>query len=469
LGSQLSVPAQSEISLVGGNIVIEGGIPLGGVPQPARLIAPNGQINLVSIASPGEISRADLIPASNINGEFPIATAAIRLVNGSVVDVTGTGRISIRDGEFVLDMHEALLATATGGLSSGTDNIILKSGSKIDTRSDSMSPGGEVQISATNVELDGAAVQSSAFGNGPGGAISIEAQTLTMLNGASIRSNAPSLGAGGPITLNVSRVEVNGASIDSIVSPFDFVADETHGPAITLNVQDLTIRNGGSINTTSIDIFGQEFPIVSGTIAINASNTVMLSGVSSSGQRSSIATGTEGGALGDIRVNGKAVVVTQGARIDSNGEGALSGSAGQIIVTGTESVTVSNGGKIRMNTSDFGGGLIEVSAPNILLDQGILQTITAGVGDAGTINLRGENIDILGGQINTQTQQFLGRGGDVTINATKTLTIKGQFAGTSTDPAGPGGVSTTTDLWGGGRGDYLDLSTHNGDIRQSTD
>jgi len=52
-GSQLTVTEGTGISLVGGNITIQPGTLADGTVQPAKLIAPGGQINLASVASPG--------------------------------------------------------------------------------------------------------------------------------------------------------------------------------------------------------------------------------------------------------------------------------------------------------------------------------------------------------------------------------------------------------------------------------
>ena len=52
---QLSVSEGHGISLVGGNIDITAGTLENGTTQPALISAPSGQINLVSVASPGEV------------------------------------------------------------------------------------------------------------------------------------------------------------------------------------------------------------------------------------------------------------------------------------------------------------------------------------------------------------------------------------------------------------------------------
>src|SRR5207244_3083029 len=102
---------------------------------------------------------------------------------------------------------------------------------------------------------------------------------------------------------------------------------------------------------------------------------------------------------------------------------------GKISITATESVTVSNQAKIRMAPPDKGAGVsgrIEINAPTITMDQGIIQSLSIGAGNAGLVKLSADNITLLGSQINSQTQGF-GRGGDVTLVVTGSLVISGQF------------------------------------------
>lgn len=54
-GSQLSVAPGQGLSLIGGNMAIEGAVLAPNQVQPARLTAPGGPITLVSVASPGEV------------------------------------------------------------------------------------------------------------------------------------------------------------------------------------------------------------------------------------------------------------------------------------------------------------------------------------------------------------------------------------------------------------------------------
>ena len=114
-GSQLTVTPGQSISLVGGNITIQSGMLDDGTVQSAKLSAPGGQINLASVASPGEILAGTLAQAPNINGQSFGNLGAIQISEQSVIDVSGNGggTVLIRGGQFLLD-NSTISANVTG-------------------------------------------------------------------------------------------------------------------------------------------------------------------------------------------------------------------------------------------------------------------------------------------------------------------------------------------------------------------
>ena len=111
-GSQLAVTEATGISLVGGNITIQSGTPEGGAAQPARLSAPNGKIQLASAASPGEFDAATLQPLPNVNNTSFTSFGSVSLAPDSNINVTGEQTVSIRGGQFVISVNDAVLSTA---------------------------------------------------------------------------------------------------------------------------------------------------------------------------------------------------------------------------------------------------------------------------------------------------------------------------------------------------------------------
>src|SRR5262245_19613024 len=68
-GSQFTVTPGTGISLVGGNITVQNGTLDNGTVQAAKLSAPGGQIQLASVASPGEVVAGTFDSWPNFNGQ----------------------------------------------------------------------------------------------------------------------------------------------------------------------------------------------------------------------------------------------------------------------------------------------------------------------------------------------------------------------------------------------------------------
>src|SRR5215472_1997057 len=107
-GSTLKVAQGQSLSLVGGNqgfiatdpdtgnpINVPGGITMTG----GKLSAPGGQINIASVAGPGEISAVDFMPTAGMT------MGNVNLSKGALLDVSAdaAGTVRIRGGQLVMD------------------------------------------------------------------------------------------------------------------------------------------------------------------------------------------------------------------------------------------------------------------------------------------------------------------------------------------------------------------------------
>jgi filamentous hemagglutinin family protein len=654
-GSQFTVTEGTGISLVGGNITIESGTPEGGTAQPAQLIAPNGKIQLASARSPGEFDAATLQALPNVDGASFTSFGSVSLAPGSNINISGQNTVSIRGGQFVLSVNDAMLSTAASV--GAPETISLSPTSSIISSNASLDPGADVQILAGNIQMDGASIQTLTSGDGSGGNISISGLTVSLMNGAQMVSSTSGAGAGGNIDiLATDSVSISGYDTTGTLSgvttlfsdPVTFLplvtsgvfttASSTgNGGNVSVTSQAATLENGGTMATiTSGDGRGGDLTLASGTvdirnagillginginlttfeligsgeggnitvtatdyvrlsqfntdlftsgaiftqaantakagdiaitapnvildsggtigsfasgeapagsIFITAPNSVSISGFDPFGNSSTIQTFAEfgdggpiniragslsmsdrgliltgsfgngssgsinlqidkalsitGGALvassggatssgditvsadtvtisgmdgfsrsrieninggegatGKISITAREVTVTDNARINSEGANGRE----EISISATESVTVSDGAKIRMVNESGPGGLVEISAPTIMMHQGIIQTETVGGGDAGAITIHADNLTLDDSFINAMTSQGIGRGGDVTVNVTNHLSITGQFNETETDFARPAGIYTETrfDFGTGAAGNIL--------------
>src|SRR5215831_1313943 len=200
-GSTLQVAQGQSLSLVGGNqgfvatnpdtgnpIPVPGGITMTG----AKLSAPGGQINIASVASPGEVLAGTLAYAPNVNGQSFGALGAINISQQSVVDVSGNGggTVSIRGGQFVLD-NSTISANVTGP-------------GPMVNGSESIGGGVDIQVSQDAVIQNGAVIGTDVVGNAtPGGTyggVHVKADRIEIIGSQDFK-NFPTTGITSDISL----------------------------------------------------------------------------------------------------------------------------------------------------------------------------------------------------------------------------------------------------------------------------
>jgi len=203
---------------------------------------------------------------------------------------------------------------------------------------------------------------------------------------------------------------------------------------ITLRVaKDLSITGGGSITTHGSP------DGASGNIAITTGDTVAISGTGQLDTETTSrieSTNESGGTSGTVEIRtGKFLLA--GNAIVQTGSEAQGG--GGITIHANDSVTVSDGSRIRMFVVAAPGGLVDISADNTInIDHASIRTRTGGPGDAGAIALSAKTITVTGGQVTSDSAGGSGHGGDVTIFTTQKFAATGQFTDEfgETSPAG---------------------------------
>ena len=474
-GSQFTVTEGTGISLVGGNIAIESGTPDGGIAQPARLSAPNGKIQLASASSPGEFDATTLQALTNVDGALFTSFGSFSLAPGSNINVSGTNTVSIRGGQFVLSVNDAVLTTAESV--GPQETISFNRGSSIVTSNSGAEPGADIQIIAGNFQMDGASIQSTTTGDRPGGNISItNTQTVNLSNGAQIVSNTTGAGDGGNITISATTTPTSSVTI----SGFD--SDGTLS-----GVAPLGIVTSGVFSTTSGQGTGGKISIMAPTGTLDNGGTL-----------ASITSGDRRG--GDITLNVGILNIQSGGLILSTAGSDLTtgnGRAGDITVTAQDSIRVSEfnpnfgftGGILSLSNNAGDGGNIALSAPSVSIENGgVIQSSGTGTGNAGNIAIAADQVLVSGvddfgnssqisstgsansGTITITAQsvtvsdlgfiQTMGNGGNITIQAGQSVNVTGvgviNSVGGDTGPSGDITISA----------DHVLVSGHN-DLSQS--
>ncbi|UVT21379.1 MAG: filamentous hemagglutinin N-terminal domain-containing protein [Nitrospira sp.] len=389
-GSALSVPSGQAISLVGGKVVIEGG---------AQLSAPNGTINLASAVSPGEFDVTALGSLPNVDGTSFTSSGSVSLASGTSIDVHGTGTVFIKGGQLVLSVNEATLSTSEAP--APPDTIVLSPGSSIATANSGTEPGADVQMTVGNFRMDGSNITTITSGLGNGGAVHLQANSLTMENGASIvTATVDGGGIGGDVVLNVRAVDLMGGSL------------------IQSQSQNFTPGLGQGGNVTIQGLSGAEF---------GAAESVSLSG------DSSLSTQTFGsGAGGRVTILSKALTM-DGAATTVNAQATDVGRGGDIVVS-VQHATLSSGATILTST-----GSADPNAPAAATVK--VQGLSGAGSMADSVDLSGSNSGIVSDTIGTA------RSGDVAVHAKTVILREGAViqTGTSINTGAGGNVTIDAD------------------------
>jgi filamentous hemagglutinin family protein len=442
-GSQLNVAPQQTLALIGGEINQQGG----------SLVAPSGNITLISLAEEGLVEWDQNV---SFQGKEETATGKISLSEGAFVNSIGAGgEIYIETGSLTLSSNSSV----TGGISSQSNDpeasggdIIVKSQQQIiinnSTISNRVQQGGvgnsgninletktltlqnsggilsttagdgnagEVNLIATEkLELLGASrngipsqIRSQVFPNGKGNAdqVRIETSLLSLKDFSVIGTSSRGEGNAGDINITATaKMELLGGDQVNAGSVVSVVDGKGKGGRIKIETSALSLQDGGAIFTTS---FGQGD---AGEIEIAATEKVELLGEGvtngfASALLSQVSPQAEGNA-GSIRIETSLLSLQDGGQISTTTFGQ--GDAGEINVTATEKVTLSGEGQVTGFASEISsavsqgavgkGGAVTIETRVFSVENGgLISTSTNGVGDAGEINITAaEKMELIG-------------------------------------------------------------------------
>jgi filamentous hemagglutinin family protein len=455
-GSQLELAPGQGISLVGGTITVEAGGSDNGTVQAARLSAPGGQVNLVSVASPGEVLYPSLQMDSISSGQSFPNMGTITLSGGSTLDVSSdaAGTVKIRGGQLVMDNATISADTINANGASVAVDIQLTGDLSISTdlnpaitaKAAGSGDAGEVRITSANTVVTAPTqdmlmvIDSHTSDSGRGGNVTLTTGDLTVtgdpFGGITFFINSGTTGIdaghGGNVTIKANEFHMEAASISTGNSVALQLGEEATGSGgnVTISADSLQfslahivtsafsppdpIGEAGNITVTAKDI-NLDFSLFEsagsgrgGAITIHADQLLA--------SESQIVAFTGPLPGGDVAITAKAIDLTVGSSVVSTTSG--DGDAGSIIITATDHL-----GLIRGSPFDRPSGIFSNSL-------GIDGTL----GHAGDILITTPRLEMTGGgRINTTTATS-GRGGNVTIHTTDSISMSGETGGFSPEP-----------------------------------
>ncbi len=360
--SLLRVPLEKTLSITGGDLYI----------QDAALYAPDGHINLVSVASTGEIvpglsNTAEKLgtitlshsPEIALNiGDTEVANIDTSGVNGGHIFIQG-GKFFSSGGRIFSQVTAGSTQTDVGSITIETQAMTLQDDSAIDTNT---------------------------FGSGDGGNISITATDhLTLISsGLSVASKPETTGNAGNIQLQVGQLTLQEGG---------FLVSGT-----------LANGNGGDITITAtqgISLFGQN--------ARSGLPSLIASSVGNYFTKSA-------GDGGHIQINAPRLVLNNRGAIQTSAFGLISGNAGNIGLN-TNNLIINELGAITSSTMGSGsGGGINIFSTDIAMNNGVIRSSSLGIGNAGSITLVTETALLNNSVILTSATQAGGGNIDIQVH-----------------------------------------------------
>ncbi|HBE53382.1 MAG TPA: filamentous hemagglutinin [Cyanobacteria bacterium UBA11369] len=440
----LKVQPNQTLALVGGDVAIEGGL----------LVQAGGRIELGSVAGEGNVSLNPIDKGYALGYDGVPTFGDIHLSGLAVVDASGEGG---------------------GDIQVRGRRLTLTDGSQISSHTLGAKPGGTVTVrTEESVELSGVSVEAQSASNlsaqvfreatGAGGNLILETKRLIIQDGARINTSTFGQGPSGTLSVTATEsIEAIGVS-DLIVDEdgnqvssgiFNTVQDEATGAGGNLIVKTgrLIVRGGAHLEASALGNGA------AGNLTVTATESVEVSDQIPSGAFSGIFTQTEGvGAAGNLTITTPQLTVGNGAAVSASSVGGT-GAAGnltintaRLIVRGGAQVTAatqtgSRGGSLTVNASEF----VEVSGTGFGFSS-LLTTSTFGTADAGNLTIEtGRLIVRDGAQVQAATEGA-GAGGTLTVRARELVELSG--SGISADGEERSSLVTVTR----GAGDAGDLT-----------
>jgi len=436
--STLSVPYGKTLSLIGGNLELNGQSPVLfdengfiAVSANSSLSAQGGQIALISAASQGKF----IVDDSELKAQGGKININNMLLQTSGI---GSGTIFIRGGQ--LDMENTAIQANTLGNQHGqqvdielTESIKIK-GDLLTISSSTFGDGdaGHIIMTAPLIEITGSIIHASTMGTGLAGDITIKSDNIQLFEGATIANDSFSSGSGG-----ILEVIVNGQFLLS--DQRIFFEKEKARFSTGLSAGAIGSGNGGEIH-----IFAKALILRSGVITSNTHYTANAGKISINAEEFKIINGGIISATALSQATGKGGNIA----IDVSDTLHLSGFRLGLVKTTTDYFQNIQSGIVALTFGKGQAGNVMISAKNLTVEQNAsIGTATGSVGEAGELTVQVDDLSIKSGGVITTSSGgivggnvYLGTGksgrlkviahGDITISGHSDFTPSGLLSNT---------------------------------------
>ncbi len=449
------------LGLIGGPIIVDGGI----------LTAFSGQIELASIKE-GLVLFNQSPDGLNFNYQNISQFDNILIDNQGLLDASGLsqGTINLTAKNLSLQDGGTIFISNFGETSADSININATELVNLIGVSDFHRLSSE-ELNANTI-IKG--IYSYALSSGNGADINISAENIFLKNISSLVSITFDSGKGGNINLqSQDAVKIDGFNPFSLFLPSSVSAVGVNTGKtgdLSISSKTLLVENGAFMLSQPVGIGS------GGVIEINAHAGVTVSGATPiNPERTEFVTSAIGNTNLISTKSGDLIISTKNLRLDSGGiigtNTSGSGNASNIFIT-ADSVEIS--GRIPNDSLDFtlssqisssadqpvaffreflnlsaipsgDSGSINIKTKELSVsNQGVINVINEGIGNAGDINIEADNLELDGGNISATT--LTGKGGNINLTSKNLfLTNQSNISATAGGPGDGGNITINTD------------------------
>lgn len=329
-------------------------------------------------------------------------------------------------------------------------------GAQILSRGSPDAPGGALRLTAGELIVANDSLVSSENASGAAGAaIRVEASSVEIRDGGRIETSTRAAGAAGDVEIAAGRLTLgrsSGTQVAGLVSSSSEAGATGAGGDLRIEVDELTLSGGAQLTTTTRGGAAGAIDIdATGAVLLRGDD----GGVTPSGVFSR-ALASASGAGGAIAIDARSVAIEDGAELSAKSSGP--GGAGDVRVQASESITLSGvgstgafGSLVSAQGLVGAGGDVTLSAPEIRVTDGAgvdVTTADAAPGGrltitGGTLTIGGRSPDGLRGS--TLSAATSGRGDadgiDIVLGGALRMLDGASITARSSDSGGAGDVS----------------------------
>ncbi|GAB4551079.1 MAG: hypothetical protein Tsb0014_45450 [Pleurocapsa sp.] len=385
-----------------------------------KINTPGGTISISGKGS--NISAEVNFSAIGDGGNITLNTETLDLINDSAISTTTSGQGNA--GELTIQATDAVNLTDGGSLSSSASSIFSGSGNNL-------------TIKTKNLNLRDGFINTTSFGQGDGGALTITATDSVNLDNAS-QIDAGSFGqsSGGDISIDTGDLKIQSNSFISTLA----VGQGNAGKLVIEATNSVYLNNGSGLSTSSFGIgSGGELSINTENLTVKNGSRILTSTSDAQTFKQNFVNSTN---LEPNAIDFLFSLLDDAAEADFD-----QGNAGNLTIQAREQVNILNNGSI--STSGIGkvsGGSISLETPILFIDNGSsVSASTFGEGDGGNMQIA-TNFISLNNQSEISSETAAGNGGDMTLQVKDILQLWDSQISTTAGTTQAGGDGGNMDI-----------------------